>query len=65
MQNEPEKIQAEGTILETAEKHIGTEMLKIENQEAPQTMRFYKPRGSPQELNEFLIRSVGSRKNPS
>ena len=36
---------------------------KIE--QAPQTTRFDKPGGSPQELGEFLIRSVGSRKNPS
>ena len=28
-------------------------------------MRFDKPRGSPEELGEFLIRSVGSRENPS
>jgi len=65
VQNEPEKNQVEGTILETAEMHIGTETWKIENQEAPQTTRFDKPRGLPQELSEFLIRSVGSRKNPS
>ena len=65
MQNEPEKIWAEGTILETADMHIGTETWKRENQEVPQTTRFDKPRGSPEELSEFLIRLVGSRKNPS
>ena len=32
MQNEPEKIRAEGTILETAEMQIGTETWKKENQ---------------------------------
>ena len=33
--------------------------------EAPQTTGFDKPRGSPQEFSEFLMRSVGSRKKPS
>ena len=63
--SKPEKIWAEGTILETTKMHIGTKTWKIENQEAPQTTRFDKPRGSPQKLGEFLIRLVGSRKNPS